>query len=403
MIDAERLLRHLDELGRIGATAGGGVCRLAASKEDGLARDWFVAKLRSEGLQVAIDAVGNIYGLAELAGPDAPLVLTGSHLDSQPSGGRYDGAYGVLASLEAVLAVRRQGAKPARNLAVVNWTNEEGARFSPSTLGSAVHAGLATSEFAQSREDGAGVSLGAALADIGYRGSDPPPRGAVAYVELHIEQGPELERAGRTIGVVEGNWGTAKYVADIHGRAAHTGPTPMRERRDALLPAAELVLLCRRLSDETGGALLSSVGRLDVLPNSTNVVPARVRLFAEFRAVDAAMLAGACRRLEARTRELTTAEVPIELVRTVDRPAGTFDPALRDLIERTAGECGFPSMRLSTIAGHDAIPMKAVCPSAMLFVPSAGGVSHHESEFTRPEDLVAGAEVLAATLAHLVR
>lgn len=405
MIDEQRLLRHLDEMSRIGATAGGGVCRLSASAEDGRARDWFVARLKAEGLEVAIDAVGNIYGMAELAPRGAPLVLTGSHLDSQPSGGRYDGAYGVLASLEAVLAVRQaaKGSSPARNLAVVNWTNEEGARFSPSTLGSAVHAGLHTTEFAQSREDGAGVTLGEALAQIGYRGADPAPRGAAAYVELHIEQGPELERAGRTIGVVEGNWGTAKYVADIHGRAAHTGPTPMRERRDALLPAAELVLHCRRLSDETGGALLSSVGRLDVLPNSTNVVAAQVRLFAEFRAVDAAMLAEACRRLEEKARELSTPEVSIELVRTVDRPAGTFDPALRDLIERAAGECGLASMRLSTIAGHDAIPMKAVCPSAMIFVPSAGGVSHHESEFTRPEDLVAGARVLAATLTHLVR
>lgn len=406
MINAEQLLQHLEEVGRIGATPGGGVSRLCASSEDGLARDWFVAQLRSEGLKVAIDAVGNIYGVAEIAGPGAPLVLTGSHLDSQPSGGKYDGAYGVLASLEAVLAVRRQaasGAKPARNVAVVNWTNEEGARFSPSTLGSAVHAGVHTTEFAQSREDGAGISLGEALAQIGYRGNDPAPRGIASYVELHIEQGPELERAGRTIGVVEGNWGTAKYVADIHGRAAHTGPTPMSERRDALLPAAELVLHCRHLSDETGGALLSSVGRLDVLPNSTNVVPAHVRLFAEFRAVDAGMLEAACRRLEEKARELSTDAVRIELVRTVDRKAGTFDPALRDLIERAASECGFPSMRLSTIAGHDAIPMKSVCPSAMVFVPSAGGVSHHESEFTRPEDLVAGARVLAATLAHLVR
>jgi N-carbamoyl-L-amino-acid hydrolase len=203
--------------------------------------------------------------------------------------------------------------------------------------------------------------------------------------------------------VVEGNWGTAKYVADIHGRAAHTGPTPMRERRDALLPAAELVLFCRKLSDETGGALLSSVGRLDVLPNSTNVVPAQVRLFAEFRAEDAAMLDAACARLEARSRELSSEAVRIELVRTVDRKAGKFDPRLRDLIERTAGECGFSSMRVSTIAGHDAVPMRAACPSAMVFVPSAGGVSHHESEFTRPEDLVAGAKVLAATLEHLVK
>jgi N-carbamoyl-L-amino-acid hydrolase len=404
MIDAERLLRDLEEVGRLGATPGGGVCRLAASREDGAARDWFVARLRAEGLKVFVDAVGNIFGIAELADPGAPLVLTGSHLDSQPTGGRYDGAYGVLASLEALLAVRRQvaGSKARRNLGVVDWTNEEGARFAPSTLGSAVYAGLVAVPFAQSRADGAGVTLGQALDEIGYLGKDEPPRNVAAYVELHIEQGPELERAGRTIGVVEGNWGTAKYVATIRGRAAHTGPTPMRERRDALLPAAELVLFCRRLSDDTGGALLSSVGRLDVIPNSSNVVAGEVRLFAEFRAVEPAMLSTACKALEAKARELSTAAVPIELVRTLDRPAGAFDAGLRDLIERTAGECGMPSMRLHTIAGHDAVPMRAACPSAMIFVPSAGGVSHHESEFTQPDDLVAGARALAATLVKLV-
>jgi beta-ureidopropionase / N-carbamoyl-L-amino-acid hydrolase len=406
MIDRTRLLGSLEELSHFGRSAGGGVCRLAASKEDGQARDWFVARLRHEGLEVAVDPVGNIFGVARLAGADAPVVLTGSHLDSQPSGGRYDGAYGVVAGLEALLAIRRRAAAggivPARNIGVVSWTNEEGARFSPSTLGSAVFAGLAATDFAHSRTDGDGVTLGEALAAIGYRGEGHGPRDVSAYVETHIEQGPLLERAGCRIGVVEGNWGTAKYVGEIHGRAAHTGPTPMAERRDALLPAAELVLFIRRLSDETGGALLSSVGRLDVLPNSTNVVAAQVRLFAEFRAVDPAMLALACERLEAKARAVSTPDVTVELVRTVDRPAGAFDERLRALIEDAAQACGYPPLRLSTVAGHDAIPMKAVCPSAMIFVPSAGGVSHHESEFTAPEDLVAGAEVLAETLARLV-
>ena len=406
MIDATRLNRSLVELSAFGRSAGGGVRRLCASAEDGLARDWLRARLAAEGLAAKVDSVGNMYAVAELAGPDAPVVLTGSHLDSQPSGGRYDGAYGVVAGLEALLAVRRRvkegGLVAKRNLGVVNWTNEEGARFSPSTLGSAVYAGLVKPEFALSREDGDGVTLGEALAAIGYRGTEPGPRRVSSYVELHIEQGPELERNGRRIGVVDGNWGTAKYVADIRGRAAHTGPTPMADRRDALLPAAELVLFCRRLSDETGGVLLSSVGRLDVVPNSTNVVPGQVRLFAEFRAVEAAMLAQACARLEAKARELSTTEVPVEMVRTVDRPAGQFDAGLRDLIERAATECGYAPMRLNTVAGHDAIPMKAACPSAMIFVPSAGGVSHHESEFTAPEDLAAGASVLAETLARLV-
>lgn len=406
MIDAASLHRSLEELAAFGRSPGGGVCRLAAGAEDGLARDWLRARLAREGLAARVDAVGNIFAVAELAGPQASVVLTGSHLDSQPSGGRYDGAYGVVASLEALLAVRRRvashGLKPRRNLAVVSWTNEEGARFSPSTLGSAVFAGLATPEFALSRQDGEGTTLGQALEAIGYRGTDPGPREVSAYVELHIEQGPELEKHGMRIGIVEGNWGTAKYVADIRGRAAHTGPTPMAERRDALLPAAQLVLLCRQLSDDTNGALLSSVGRLDVVPNSTNVVPGQVRLFAEFRAVDAAMLGEACARFEAAAKALSTAEVPVDLVRTVDRPAGHFDEGLRDLLEEVARDCGYRSMRLATIAGHDAIPMKAVCPSAMLFVPSAGGVSHHESEFTQPEDLAAGAHVLAEALARLV-
>jgi len=405
-IDADRLHRWLSDLSAIGGTPGGGVCRLAASREDGLARDWFRARLGEEGLSVAVDAVGNVFGVAELAGPAAPLVLTGSHLDSQPSGGRYDGACGVLAGLEALLAVRRWiaqgGGKPACNLGVVSWTNEEGARFSPSTLGSAVFTGLVDTDFALSRADGDGVTLDAALTDIGYRGTDAPPPNVAAYVELHIEQGTELERAGITIGVVEGNWGTVKYIADILGRTAHTGPTPMAARRDALLPAAELVLFCRQISDWTGNALLSSVGRLDIQPNSTNVVPGRVRLFAEFRALDPTMLADACARFEAKARALSTEAVPVTLTRTVDRPPGVFDAQLRDLIEDTAKACGYASLRLNTVAGQDSIPLKAVCPSAMIFVPSAAGVGHHESEFTKPEDLAAGAQVLAATLARLV-
>lgn len=407
MIDAERLNRWVGELARIGATAGGGVCRLSASAEDGLARDWFRARLHEFDLKLSVDAVGNMFGVAELAGPGAPLVLTGSHLDSQPSGGRYDGAYGVLGGLEAVVAVRAAAANGTRaanrNVAVVNWTNEEGARFSPSTLGSAVYAGVATDDFAHSCVDGDGVTLGEALAKIGYLGADPRPRNVAAYVELHIEQGPELEHAGKTIGVVDGNWGTVKYVAEIEGRAAHTGPTPMANRRDALLPAAELVLCCRQLSDATGGTLLSSVGRLDVQPNSTNVVPGLVRLFAEFRGVDSAVLAEACARFEARAQALSTSSVPVRMSRTVNRRAGDFDPSLRNLIESVAIERGHTTLRLSTIAGHDAVCLREVCPSAMIFVPSAGGVSHHEAEFTQPEDLVVGAEVLAATLLRLVR
>jgi N-carbamoyl-L-amino-acid hydrolase len=404
--DAARLHRRLDEISAFGRTAGSGVSRLAASREDGQARDWLRACFTEEGFRVAVDAVGNMYGVLDLAGPDAPFVLTGSHLDSQPAGGRYDGAYGVVAGLEAALAIGRAAAhggfRPTRNLAVVNWTNEEGARFAPSTLGSAVYAGLVDKDFALARADGGGVSLGAALQEIGYLGADPPPRPVAAYVELHIEQGPLLEREGRAIGVVEGNWGTVKYVADIAGEAAHTGPTPMAKRRDALLPAAELILFARALSDQTGSELLSSVGRLDVQPNSTNVVAGRARLYAEFRAVDPDQLKDACGHFEAKARELSTSAVAVALTRIVDRPAGAFDPALRDLIESEARAAGYSTLTLATVAGHDAIPLRAVAPSAMIFVPSAGGISHNEAEFTKPDDLAAGADVLARVLARLV-
>ena len=406
VLDAARLHRRLDQVSAFGRTGGGGVSRLAASREDGQARGWLSVQFMEDGFKVAVDAVGNMFGILDLAGPGAPFVLTGSHLDSQPAGGRYDGAYGVVAGLEAALAVRRaterDGLKPTRNLAIVDWTNEEGARFAPSTLGSAVYAGLVDKDFALSRVDGDGISLGAALLEIGYLGADTPPRPAAAYVELHIEQGPLLERERRAIGVVEGNWGTVKYVVDIAGEASHTGPTPMAQRRDALLPAAELILFARALSDRTGGELLSSVGRLDVRPNSTNVVAGQTRLYAEFRAVDPQQLQDACERFEGKTRELSTPAVTATLTRTVDRPAGTFDPILCDLIETEARAAGYSTLRLATVAGHDAIPLRAVAPSAMIFVPSTGGISHNEAEFTNPADLAAGADVLACVLIQLV-
>ena len=404
-IDKALLARWMDEVSRFGATPGGGLNRLTATPEDGAARDWLKGVLREAGFRVLVDRVGNMFGLLDLAGSDAEAVLAGSHLDSQPFGGRYDGAYGVIAAAVAAMAVRDAAKKSrnraARNVGVVNWTNEEGARFAPSTLGSNVYAGKLKIAAALKAEDANGVTLDAALAAIGYAGTDEPPRNVAAYLEAHIEQGPRLEREGKTIGVVEGNWGTAKYEATFVGKAAHTGPTPMALRRDALLPAAELILFVRHLSDVSGGALLSSVGRLDVAPNSTNVVPERVRLFVELRDADGNRLTAACTKFEEKARTLGRNGIALEMRRTVDRRAGSFDPGLADAIERAAAERGHASMRMHTVAGHDAVPLAAVLPSAMLFVPSAGGISHNETEYTRPEDLAAGAEVLAGALARL--
>lgn len=405
-IDPVRLHRMFDDLSAIGRTPGGGVTRLAASREDGMARDYLCDWLRREGFRVRVDRVGNIYGLLELAAPGAPLILTGSHLDSQPLGGRFDGACGVVASCEAVRSVRAFGQarwrRFARNLGIAAWTNEEGTRFQPSTLGSSVFAGVYGMAAALSQADGDGVTLEQALANIGYLGTDDPPSGLESYLELHIEQGRCLEDGACTIGVVEGNWGTVKYVADIRGDAAHTGPTPMNERRDALLAAARLIVLCRALSDETDGQLVTSVGRLDITPNSTNIVAGHVRLFAEFRALDAARLADACERFEAAAAQLSSPGVTINPRRATERAPGSFDPALRDLVEAVARVHGYRTMRLHTIAGHDAVPLRAVCPSGMIFVPSINGVSHTEHELTHPEDMQAGATVLASALYALV-
>lgn len=405
-VDPTLLGRLMDEVSKFGATPAGGLCRLSASAEDGEARNWLRKILIDAGFRVDVDRVGNMFGILDLAGSDAPLVLAGSHLDSQPFGGRYDGAYGVVAAIAAAVALgtaaRGSTARPTRNIGVVNWTNEEGARFAPSTMGSTVFAGRLGGDMALGARDAKGVTLSDALAAIGFLGADKPPANVVAYIEAHIEQGPHLERSGRMIGVVEGNWGTVKYEVEFIGRAAHTGPTPMAERRDALLPAAELILFVRSLSDGADGKLLSSAARLDVTPNSTNVVPEKARLFVEFRDVDGARLAAVCRNFETKVSGLVHPGIAVDLCRTVDRKPGEFDPALRGLIATEAAALGHEPMRLYTVAGHDAVALAPALPSAMLFVPSKGGVSHNEAEFTRPEDLFAGAEVLARVLARLI-
>ncbi|MEX0694771.1 MAG: hydantoinase/carbamoylase family amidase, partial [Rhodospirillales bacterium] len=254
-IDRDHFDRMMDEVSVFGATPAGGLDRQTASIADGEARRWLLEQFQAAGLKTLIDPVGNMFGILELAGPDADIVLAGSHLDSQPKGGRFDGAYGVVAAVAAARAVKQAmsgSAHPAtKNLAVVNWTNEEGARFAPSLLGSHVFTGKLDIQSARSATDAKGVTLGDALDAIGFAGTDDAPRNIHSYLEIHIEQGPFLEAEKKSIGVVEGNWGTAKYEVDFHGKSAHTGPTPMAERRDPLVPVAELILFVRMLSDET--------------------------------------------------------------------------------------------------------------------------------------------------------
>ena len=407
LTDAPRLHALMKAFVAHGGTPDGGMHRLTLSAEDGAARDHLIAWLRERGMRVTVDAIGNVFGLLDWAGPEAPVVMTGSHLDSQPRGGRYDGAYGVLAACEAVAALQAraaaEGVRPRCNLAVVDWTNEEGARFQPSLLGSSVYAGLLDLPYALARQDGDGVTVAAALQSIGYAGTGVFPK-PQAYVELHVECADVLERSGERFGAITRHWGAVKYRLAFIGRQSHTGPTPMAARHDALLAAAHLVVALRGLADTAAETLHTSVGRLEVSPNSPNVVPGEAVMFIELRSASQPTLDWAEAEMLRRAAVAAQAARVEQEIRSIDRrPVGFFSPELVALATEEATALGVRTLELETIAAHDAIPMIQVCPSVVINVPSVGGVCHHPSEFTRPEDLELGAELLARTLWRLCR
>lgn len=401
-IDADRLQAMMDAVQPFGGSEGGAMTRLTLSREDGQARDWLAAWFSANGFSPKVDAIGNQFGLLDLAGANAPLVMVGSHLDSQPNGGRFDGTLGVLSACEAILAVRdalaHRGSAAACNFAVANWTNEEGARFQPSLLGSSVFTGAAELDWALDRRDGSGISVRDALADIGYAGTDSVPV-PDALIELHIEGGPFLDREGERFGAFTRFWGATKYRLAFIGRQAHTGPTPMAERKDALLAAAHVITGLKGLAGDNGLDLHTSVGRLEVYPNSPNTVPGEAVLFIELRSGSPELLDAAEQRLKSMIAEAAdTVGIEYE-VRSIDRrAAGRMDAGLLRLAERAATAQGSGTRHLDTIGGHDAVSLSAVCPAIVLAVPSVGGVIHHPTEFTRPEDQAFGTQILADML-----
>lgn len=393
----------------IGATAEGGVTRLAASAEDGRARDALCRWLRRHGFEVAVDRVGNLFGyldFGEAAGGGA--VYCGSHLDSQPDGGRFDGAYGVIAACCAGLAVRKLVESGAleprcRYLVVVSWTNEEGARFQPSLLGSSVFTGALDAAQALAASDGEGVSLAEALRDIGYLGEQAPPARPDWYVELHVEQGSVLERQGSEIGFVTHCWGARKLRVRFSGRADHTGPTPMADRRDALRAAGLLIAEVSERALASDGRLHGSVGRLLVEPNSPNVVPRAATLFVELRAGDEGELDAAEAWLEEALERICRATgCGSEIESRTGRAVEAFDPRGVEIAQAAVAPLGLEGMSLATIAGHDALALQRCVPAILLFVPSAGGVSHSPAEFTDEQDLEAGLQALLAVVCHLI-
>jgi N-carbamoyl-L-amino-acid hydrolase len=391
----------------IGATDDCGVCRLAATALDKQARDLFLHEIGNRGLVPRIDAIGNMFGVAILDPASDDVVITGSHLDSQPTGGRYDGAYGVLAGLLAVEAVRERClANPGaarRNLAVANWTNEEGARFQPSLTGSSVFAGSLSLQDAYACADGDGVTLGAALAAIGYRGVTPLEYRPVRYVELHVEQGDRLEQASGDIAAVSGAWMTRKISVVFEGDYAHTGPMPMPMRRDALRAAARAIeALYVEVARENAGAH-ASAARISVDPNSPNVVAGRARVWFEIRHEEEAVVVAISdrflKRIERDAREIG---VSISIAADERRSAPLLDPDGVALIMDVARDLGCKATTLKTVTGHDALAIQKRIPASLIFVPSQGGLSHNPREFTAPEALDKGYAVLVETLWRMV-
>jgi N-carbamoyl-L-amino-acid hydrolase len=401
-IDADRLLRRLGRLAEIGAIEGGGCCRLALTDEDRAGRDLVVGWMRELGLEIAIDPIGNVFGLRRGAEDLAP-VMTGSHIDTVRTGGRYDGNLGVLGGLEAVETLSAAGIVTRRPLAVAFFTDEEGARFAPDMLGSLVYAGglgLAEALAAVSID---GKRLGDELARIGYAGDAPlGVHRPHAYVELHIEQGPVLDAEGITIGAVEDLQGISWQEVAIAGQSNHAGTTPMRLRHDAGYCAAAIGTFLRDLARSMGGSQVCTMGKVDLHPNLINVIAARAKVTVDLRNTDESALQEAERRFAAFLEELAGAEgVTIGARRLARFEPVVFDDGVASLVERTAARLGHSCRRITSGAGHDAQMLARICPAGMIFVPSVKGISHNVAEHTAPADLAAGANVLLHTLLEL--
>jgi N-carbamoyl-L-amino-acid hydrolase len=395
---ANEFLTDFHHVATFGATPNNGVDRQAATAEDKLSRDWFAAFAAARGWQVRVDAIGNMFALVEFV-PDAPYILIGSHLDSQPLGGRFDGAYGVLAALHAAEQVAQRVAEaPAGvrfNLGVVNWFNEEGGRFAPSIMGSSVFAGLMDEAEMLAVRDLSGVSVADALDAIGYRGTDERP--AVAgYAEIHIEQGRILEREGVNLGAVDYSWYTQKLDIEVLGEQSHTGATAMADRHDALVAASKVVLLVHDVTQKfEPESIVSSVGRFTVEPNSPIVVARRVHMVADLRSADPEIVAAARAHLlddiAAIAREH---DILINVADFDVRDRQYFPQSGIDLTEKVAADLGLSVRPIRTMAGHDSVPMNRIVPTVMMFIPSVDGVSHCEREFSTDDDMVSGLRAL---------
>jgi len=394
-VNGERLWASLMEMAKVGATEKGGNCRLALTDLDREGRDLFVRWCKEAGCSIQIDKMGNIFARRPGRNASLPPVVTGSHLDTQPTGGRFDGVYGVLAGLEVIRSLNDLNYETEHPVEVVVWTNEEGSRFAPAMVASGVFAGVFDLEYGLSRQDPEGKTIGEELERIGYAGDAEVGKPVHAYFEAHIEQGPILEAEEKTIGVVTDAQGLRWYEVTVTGQESHAGPTPMDRRRDALVGAARMVELVNRIGLEQAPHACATVGMLEVYPNSRNVIPGRVAFTIDLRHPDEEILEAMERKLYEGIKEIAAGSaLEAEAERIFSYAPIHFDEECIEIVRKVTQQLGYSHRDMISGAGHDACYLSRVAPTSMIFIPCVGGISHNEIEDAKPEWVTAGANVL---------
>jgi N-carbamoyl-L-amino-acid hydrolase len=395
-VNGERLWAAVMETAQIGATPKGGVRRLTLTDLDKQVRDWFRAACEAAGCTVSIDDMGNMFARRPGRDNSLPPIAMGSHLDTQPTGGKFDGIIGVLSGLEVVRTLNDLQIETNAPIEVVNWTNEEGSRFAPAMLCSGVFAGVFSRDYADSRVDREGKTFGEELDRIGYRGTEPAgARKFGAHFEVHIEQGPILEAEGKTIGIVTGVQGMRWFEVTVTGADSHAGSTPMKLRHDAMLAAAKMIQAVSEVAERFAPSAVGTVGLVECRPNSRNVVPGEVFFTIDLRHPSDNVVAEMEHLTRQRIAEIVAdGAVSVKVERVWDSPAVHFNEDCIGAVARAAEALGYPARKIVSGPGHDSAYIARVAPTSMIFVPCEGGLSHNELEKTEPEQVTAGANVL---------
>lgn len=396
-INQERLWDSLMEIAKIGATEKGGCCRLALTEIDKQGRDLFISWCEDAGCSIHIDKMGNIFARREGTDPSASAIGTGSHLDTQPTGGKFDGIYGCLAGLEIVRSLNDQGLKTVRAIEVSVWTNEEGSRFAPAMVSSGVFSGKFDLEYAHQQTDSDGITIAEALIAIGYMGDEEVgQRNLHKFFELHIEQGPVLEQEEKQVGIVSGVLGMRWYDVTVTGTSAHAGPTPMSYRKDALYAATQVFTQLYQIAEQgEAGSARCTVGELNIIKGSRNVIPGKVTFSLDLRHAELEGLSALEERAKKVIEEVEASTgVTINLENIWDSPPLAFDKECVAAVSKVVENSGLSYQRLVSGAGHDAVNISTVVPTSMIFIPSIGGISHNEAEYSSPDQIGDGCQIL---------